>query len=109
MEQKGRVSSTKGPKASVPRGELAVGEPHPAAPDALRWIRSLPMERLCIDKEALASCAIEGNRLGEICLETLLRLQRGDPVSDRYILGLAWMLRSFEDEEAPYKMKREET
>jgi hypothetical protein len=40
--------------------------------------------------EAFASCAIEGNRLAEVCSETLNRLLNSQPVSDRYILGLAF-------------------
>jgi hypothetical protein len=47
--------------------------------------------------ESYSSCAIEGNRLAEICAETLDRLIHGQPVSDRYILGLAWNLRDMEE------------
>lgn len=43
--------------------------------------------------DAFASCAIEGNRTAEICHETMRRLLNGEPVSDRYALGLMWTLR----------------
>lgn len=77
------------------RGELHAGEAHPAAHEAMRWLRNhYPMPML---RESLASCAIEGNRLGEICCETIRRLDAGEPVSDRYLLGLCWMLREIED------------
>jgi hypothetical protein len=75
------------------RGELAPGEPHPAAYSAKEWIASLATEKLLMWRDAFASCAIEGNRLGEICAETINRLLSGQPVSDRYLLGLAWAMR----------------
>ena len=71
------------------KGELKPGEAHPAAYRALEYVRSLPIADACRWKESFASCAIEGNRLGEVCIETWNRLDRGDPVSDRYIMGLA--------------------
>lgn len=75
------------------RKDLQPGEPHPMAHEALVYVRSIPVEQLSIHMEALSSCAIEGNRVGEICGETLRRVLHGEPVSDRYILGLAWYLR----------------
>lgn len=78
------------------RGTLRDGEPHPAATKALEFIRSLGAETLMKWNESFSSCAIEGNRLGEICGETLHRLLNGDPVSDRYLLGLAWALMELE-------------
>ena len=83
------------------RGELSPGEPHPSSLDALEWIRSIPASSLCTYQEAYSSCAIEGNRLSEICTETLRRLMAGEPVSDRYLLGLAWNLRDIEDSKIP--------
>lgn len=74
-------------------GDLKIGEPHPAVYDAYRWIKSLPIKELCILTESFASCAIENNREAEICLETLNRITEGRPVSDRYVLGLAWYIR----------------
>lgn len=74
-------------------GDLCSREPHPSAQLALDWIRSQTIADLCKWREAFASCAIEGNRLGEICGETLNRIEEGKPVSDRYVLGLAWAMR----------------
>ena len=76
------------------RGELTPAEPHPAAYEAKAWIAKQPPEELLKWREAFASCAIEGNRLGEVCAETLNRLMSSQPVSDRYLLGLAWTMRS---------------
>lgn len=73
-------------------GTLTVSEYHPAADDAVRWIRSRPAEQLVTWQESFCSCAIEGNRLAEICAETLRRVLAGEPVSDRYVLGLAWAM-----------------
>ena len=55
-----------------------------------------PAEYL-MHKEALASTALAGNRLAgnrlaEICLSTIDRLAKGEPVGDRYLLGLAWTI-----------------
>lgn len=75
------------------RGTLAATEPHPAAHSAIAWIRSLPLEDLVRWQAAFASTAIEGNRMAEVCGETLRRLLAGEPVSDRYTLGLAWAMR----------------
>lgn len=74
------------------KGELKLGEPHPAAFMAKAWIESMPLAKRAMWQESFASCAIEGNRLGEICSETLNRLWTGKPVSDRYLLGLAWTM-----------------
>lgn len=80
------------------RGTLADREPHPAAYAARRWLADhaavLPNY-----VEAFASTAIEGNRMGEVCGETLRRLLAGEMVSDRYILGLAWAVRNMEEDE----------
>ena len=82
----------------VTRGTLKEREPHQAALDALAWIRGIPVNELFIWSESFASNAIEGNRLAEVCGETLDRLMRGDPVSDRYVLGLAWAMKYGEEE-----------
>lgn len=75
------------------RGTLAPTEHHPAADLALAWIRSLPPAEIFTWSEAFASTAIEGNRMAEVCSETLRRIMAGEPVSDRYVLGLAWAMR----------------
>jgi len=79
-------------------GELSYGEPHPAAHDAMAYLQSMSLSDLAAVEEAYASCSIEGNRLAEICSETLRRLKSGEPVSDRYLLGLAWSMVSISDE-----------
>lgn len=79
-------------------GTLAVGEAHPAAHDAFKYVRkyiSNP-KRLCFMRESLASCALSGNRVAEVCFETLERILNGQPISDRYLLGLAWFLKEME-------------
>lgn len=74
-------------------GTLKDGEAHPSAFAALEWLKLLPMFELIKWQSAFSSCAISGNRLAEICSETLRRLMDGEPVSDRYILGLAWSMK----------------
>lgn len=82
------------------RSTLTTEEYHPAADSAMVWIKwfisSDPLRWLQI-KEALASTALSGNRMAEVCLGTIERLANSEPVSDRYLLGLCWFLRdSFE-------------
>jgi len=81
------------------RTELAPGEPHPSAVAAMEYIKTIPKFQLMQNMEAMASCAIEGNRLGEVCAGTIDRLLTGQTVSDRYLLGLAWMLKYMEEGE----------
>jgi hypothetical protein len=61
----------------------------------MAWLKGYmvqhPHEYL-MHKEALASTALSGNRLAEISLGTIDRLAKGQPVSDRYLLGLAWTI-----------------
>ncbi len=66
----------------------------------LEYLAGLPMTELNTYQEAFASCAIEGNRLAEVCSGTLHRLMTQQPVSDRYILGLAWAVRSMRERKA---------
>lgn len=77
-------------KIEISRGTLVEGEAHPAAYSALKYLETFGLEKLYEWREAFASCAIEGNRLAEVCSETLNRLLAKQPVSDRYLLGLAW-------------------
>lgn len=74
------------------KGLLKAGEPHPSARFALEYILSIPYEELIMHQSAFASAALSGNELAEILSETLNRLLDGGPVSDRYLLGLAWFL-----------------
>ena len=78
------------------RGTIVAGEHHPAADSALQYLGSLGVAKCAMYQESFSSCAIEGNRLAEICSETLSRLTAGKPVSDRYVLGLAWEIRNME-------------
>ena len=80
------------------RDTLNPTEPHPAARSALDYIRTIPYTDLVLYQEAFATNAIEGNRLAEICLGTLNQLLHSEPVSDRYLLGLAWTLKRMRDE-----------
>ncbi len=75
------------------RTTLNDGEAHPASLDALEWMKTLPFSELAMWEESFASCSIENNRLAEICSGTLKRLMSNQPVSDRYLLGLAWTMR----------------
>ena len=74
------------------RGTLAPNEAHPAAIKAMDWIRAMPVDELMTWQDSFASSALAGNRLGDVCGETLHRLLSGQPVSDRYLLGLAWAM-----------------
>jgi hypothetical protein len=79
----------------TPGATLGPTEYHPAADSAMAWLKGYivqhPHEYL-MHKEALASSALAGNRLAEICLSTMNRLAKSEPVSDRYLLGLAWTI-----------------
>lgn len=81
-------------------GTLKDGEYHPAASSALKYIKSLGFHKQMIWMESFASNAIECNRLAEICGETLNRVLKNEPVSDRYLLGLAWTLKNMEENNA---------
>jgi len=76
------------------RGTIKEGDVHPMAVYALGYIIDLGPEVLFRWLGALSSCAIEGNELADICGETLRRIIYKERVSDRYVLGLAWYLRS---------------
>lgn len=94
----------------VNRFDLKPGEPHPVAQSALDYVISLSFQEKMILQESLASCAIESNRFAEICSETLRRVMHGEPVSDRYILGLAWgikQMESLDNEKAKSKEKKQ--
>jgi len=87
-------------------GELPPGDPHPAAYRAQEYIAKLDMTKLFLYLESFSSCAISGNNLAEVCAETLHRLMHGEPVSDRYLLGLAWTIRNMEEsDETPKSIK----
>lgn len=72
---------------------LEAGEHHPSAKTALDYVRS----RSHIWSEAIYSSALSGNRAADICASTLRRLKTCKPVSDRYIMGLAWFIYELEN------------
>lgn len=82
-------------------GTLNEGEVHPASHEAFKFVKEYlindPVKGFRL-LESFASCAIEGNRLGEVCGETLRRVMHGEAVSDRYLLGLAWILKSMDED-----------
>lgn len=79
-------------------GTLKEGEFHPAANSAMAYIQGIPPADLLLWAESLASTALSGSRLAEICTETLDRVMTGKPVSDRYLLGLGFTLMILEME-----------
>ena len=75
-------------------GDLDEGKPHPMAQNAFNWIMESHTRRdLEMFLEAMYSCAIENNNVAAVCAETLRRVLNHEPVSDRYLLGLAWFLK----------------
>jgi hypothetical protein len=89
-------------EASAKEEALAKGEAHPAALAALQYLNALGFEEKQDFLFTFSSLALEGNRLAEVCYGTLRRIIDGEPVSDRYVLGLAWEINSI-------KTRREET
>lgn len=74
--------------------ELAIGENHPSSPPAYAYVKSLYISgEIHLYKEAIVKAAASGNRYSEICLETLEKIERNDPIGERYLLGLAWFLK----------------
>ncbi len=79
-------------------GTLKIGEVHPMASEEFKFVKEYLVNDLQGAfrlREAFASCAIEGNRTADVCGETLARIIEGKPVSDRYLLGLAWYLKMY--------------
>lgn len=77
--------------------ELRSEEFHPAARQAYRWLKGFMVASpadysRCII--ALSMAAAGENRQAEICMGTVERLRTGQPVSDRYLLGLCWTIMS---------------
>lgn len=76
------------------------GEYHPVADEAMRWLNKNVMRHpleLAKITEVLASSALSNNRTAELCLSTLERLKKNEPVSDRYLLALAWLCRDMQE------------
>ena len=76
------------------KGTLKEGEYHPSAEQALIFVQALSIEEKMRWAESFASTAIEGNRLAEILSETMQRVLKAEGVSDRYLLGLAWFIKT---------------
>lgn len=81
-------------------GTLSQGEPHPSAFVAKEWIANQESNWLWQQLEVMSSVALSGNRLAEVCAETLRRLLSSQPVSDRYLLGLAWFLKDLQEQQS---------
>ena len=76
--------------------ELLPTEHHMAADHAMTWFKEWQLQNLQkygMLREAVASTALSGNRLAQILHGTLERLATGQPVSDRYLLGLCWYIK----------------
>ena len=76
--------------------ELKPDEFHPMASVAKEWLAA-NIHKVPQLPEILASSALAGNRSAKICLETFNRIMAHQPVSDRYFLGLAWLVRDLVD------------
>lgn len=74
---------------------IAADEFHPAARQAYRWLKGFMItnsEDYLQYKFALQAAAADGNRQAQICMGTIDRLSKAQPVSDRYLLGLCWTI-----------------
>ena len=90
-------------------GTLSDREYHPAADSAMQYLRSMlanNLLELIRLHESFSSYALSGNRLAEVCAETLRRLMHGESVSDRYLLGLAWTIQEIQQKEKAHVKPR---
>ena len=85
------------PEPTLERGTLGETEAHPAANSAMDWILSIPTPELFRLVQSIELAAESKIRSAEVCAETWRRLTNGEPVSDRYLLGLCWTLRDMCD------------
>lgn len=86
-------------EGKIMKDSLERGEIHPSARPAFEYIlKTMSSPQFEVVQESLASCALSGNRLAEVCLGTIDRIIKKEPLSDRYLLGLAWFLKEMEDE-----------
>jgi hypothetical protein len=80
-------------------------EYHPAADSAMMWLQDFiiknPKDWFMII-ESIASTSLAGNRLSEILSGTISRIEKGEPVSDRYLLGLVWIIRDMTESKEKY-------
>lgn len=70
---------------------LEPGEIHPSTYFAIDYIKKCQKGDDWIHI-LYALSTLTNNRTASICLGTLQRLSDGLPVSDRYLMGLAWLL-----------------
>ena len=94
------------------QGTLKENEYHPSADSAMQYIKQFIVSNptaWMVLQESIASTALSGNRLSEILLSTIERLNNGLPVSDRYLLGLAWFLVTKQDIPPPQQSHGELT
>lgn len=77
---------------------LNVGEFHPSSSSAMAYVKAKLFDpEFFFTKEAIASNAMSGSRHCELCFDTLTRIENNEPVSDRYLLGLAWFLKELDE------------
>lgn len=93
--------------SEIDESVIKENEYHPAANAAMKWFRKWELDpiRYAMTREAIASTALSGDRNAQICNGTLNRLEKGEPVSDRYLLGLCWTLKELEDTEIKRSLK----
>lgn len=83
--------------------EIKADEFHPAARSAYRWLKGFMVTNsadYARCKIALEIASDSGNRQAQICIGTIDRLRKSQPVSDRYLLGLAWTILYLHNHEA---------
>ena len=66
---------------------LNKGEPHPSAVIAKDYLQTRLTPDI-VEKILSISDNNDSNRLAKVCAGTVRRIQKGQPVSDRYLLGL---------------------
>ena len=87
-------------KEKIEEATLKEGKYHHGARIALAYIEE--RQKNAIDWNvivgALSLTALSGNRTSDICLSTIERLRKGEPVSDRYLMGLAWIIYAIDND-----------
>jgi hypothetical protein len=74
---------------------LEKGEWHPISGRVLDYINSFNIDELLILKNSINKIKHESgcsDKVTDVCMGTLDRIINGEPVSDLYLLGLAWFL-----------------
>lgn len=81
----------------VDKSDIAQDEWHPSAELARRWLnKEVEKDPTYLSRwlESLTSCNIDNqSRLNDICIGSIKRILNREKISDRYLLGLVWMLR----------------